>query len=121
MQTQTSKTVSNSKSVKFFSLNDILEEGDWEAGRINLYKVVERFIKSHRDADLFIDEFPLTYKRCDADESFLSCIKKRSPSSRYLWLTIRLCDVKNANFEELNENKKYYETFLRNCGGIEFK
>ena len=112
--------------VKFVSLHNILEEADLESDgmsngsrksiRINLCKVVERFIRSHKDAHLFIDEFPLTYERSDADESFLNCIKERSASNRYFWLTLRLCDVRNIFFEELNENKNHYETFLKNCG-----
>ena len=102
--------------VNFVSLQDLLEETDWENGRINVCNVVERFIRCHDDAHLFIDEFPLTYERSDADVSFLNCIKERSKAKRYLWLTLRLCDVKNVFFEELSENKKHYETFLRNCG-----
>ena len=102
--------------VNFVSLQDILEETDWENGRINVCNVVERFIRCHDNAHLFIDEFPLTYEISDADVSFLNCIKERSTTNRYLWLTLRLCDVRNAHFEELNGNKEYYEKSLRNSG-----
>ena len=102
--------------VNFVSLQDILEETDWENGKINICNVVEGFIRCHDHAHLFIDEFPLTYEISDADVSFLNSIKERSTTNRYLWLTIRLCDVRNAHFEELNGNKEYYEKSLRNSG-----
>ena len=49
------------------------------------------------------------------NEHFLKYLKTRARSDRYLWLTIRLCDVRNTHFKDLNENKSYYENFLRDC------
>ena len=65
---------------------------------------------------MFIDEFPLTFKRSNSDESFLKYLQTRVSLNKYFWFTIRLCDVRYTNFKDLNENKSYYENFLKACG-----
>ena len=103
-------------NVQFYSLCDIITLEADESNQINIGEVVENFLRKHEDAHVFIDEFPLTFKRSNSDESFLRYLQARVRLNKYFWFTIRLCDVRNTDFKDLNENKSYYENFLMDCG-----
>ena len=106
--------------VRFVSLSDLLSENDFNDISVDgestfSCNVVRHFMEEHKDAHFFIDEFPVQSKMSDDVESFLVHIKQNK-SRRCLWLTLRLCEVRSQDHENIVKNIDFYKTFFKNCG-----
>ena len=107
--------------VRFVCLSDILTENDFDVNTSNdgestfSCNVVKQFMEDHKEAHVFIDEFPVQSKISDDVESFLVHIKQNI-SKRCLWLTLRLCEVRSRDHENIIKNIDFYKTFFMDCG-----
>ena len=105
--------------VLFVSLADILTATDIDDsidGESTFScNVLTRFMEKHKNAHFFIDEFPVQSKMSEDVVSFLAHIKQNM-SNRCLWVTLRLCEVRSRDHENIMKTIDFFKTFFKNCG-----